>query len=174
MNIDSNRIMAMQKVFPEAVKSGNLDPNSGLSTDDSEDDDYDPEKAQNDEEGNESGSGGSEYATASEKSDAGPSKDNNQDPGLSSDDSEDDDFNPDAPDIDKVKEESSTSDFSSDSEDLTAMLVDEGPVGGKKRNLTDESLMESDTGGSGASPITAKRHVPRLDYKRLHDVGLLI
>lgn len=119
--------------------------------------------------------------------------------GLSSEDSEDDDFNPDDPDKDEpVKTESSSSDFTSDSEDFS-MIVDtnrlrgdeqgvsssvdnsmpnsasqeeKGKVGKAKRNsLKDELsyLMQSD------SPlVSAKRHIERLDYKKLHDVSFYL
>lgn len=187
----------LQKVFPEAVNAGDHGPHSGLSSDDSEDEDFDPDrpcthgKVQTDE-----SSSDNEYATASDNSDPQPK--DNQYLGLPSDDSEDDDYDPDAPNAVKVKAESSSSDFSSDSEDLEAVLVDDDPHGsdevakslptkgqrghrrsseggGKKQTINDElqSLLESEPGENGSTPISARRLVERLDYKKLHDVSLL-
>ncbi|KAK9941957.1 hypothetical protein M0R45_007647 [Rubus argutus] len=102
------------------------------------------------------------------------------------------------PNVD-VKQESSSSDFTSDSEDLMAALDEdnrsfenvEGPQtsslegstllrgsgeqsykrGQKRHSLKDElsSLLESDPGQDGSTPVSGKRHVERLDYKKLHD-----
>lgn len=119
--------------------------------------------------------------------------------GLPSEDSEDDDFDPDDADPDKpVKQSSSSSDFTSDSEDLGALLDDATAPGddtehvsppsepnqhhtireeedlkvgrGKKPSLKDElsHLMEN-----SSEPVSGRRHVERLDYKRLHDVSSL-
>ncbi|XP_031391202.1 homeobox protein HAT3.1 isoform X1 [Punica granatum] len=184
-----------EKVFPEAVKAGNQDPTSGLSSDDSEDEDFDPDRLQTNRkvQGDESSSDESEYATASDNSE--PQAKDNQYLGLPSDDSEDDDYDPDAPNPDKVKEENSSSDFTSDSEDLKAALLDDDPNGsngvpessslkgrrgpkrknseggGKKQAINElHSLLESEPGESGAATsVSAKRHVERLDYKKLHD-----
>ncbi|PKI71662.1 hypothetical protein CRG98_007985 [Punica granatum] len=184
-----------EKVFPEAVNAGNQDPTSGLSSDDSEDEDFDPDRLQTNRkvQGDESSSDESEYATASDNSE--PQAKDNQYLGLPSDDSEDDDYDPDAPNPDKVKEENSSSDFTSDSEDLKAALLDDDPNGsngvpessslkgrrgpkrknseggGKKQAINElHSLLESEPGESGAATsVSAKRHVERLDYKKLHD-----
>lgn len=105
---------------------------------------------------------------------------------------------------DDVKQESSSSDFTSDSEDLTAALDEdnrsfenvEGPQssslegstllrgsgeqsykrGQKRHSLKDElsSLLESDPGQDGSTPVSGKRHVERLDYKKLHDVSVFL
>lgn len=188
----------LQKVFPEAVKAGNQDPTSEISSDDSEDEDFDPDRPQADGKvsRNESSSDESEYATASDNS--APQLKDNQYLGLPSDDSEDDNYDPDAPNPDAVKEESSSSDFTSDSEDLEAALVYEtqGSKGvpessstsgrsspkrkssgtGGMKQATDgqlQSLSESEPGESGATPASARRIVERFDYKQLHDVSLL-
>lgn len=116
--------------------------------------------------------------------------------GLPSDDSEDDDFNPDDPDKDEpVKTESSSSDFTSDSEDFslifdTNSLQDDeqvvscsvdnsvpnsasqekkAKVGKAKRNSLQDEL--SYLMQSGSPLVSAKRHIERLDYKKLHDVS---
>ncbi|XP_055815936.1 pathogenesis-related homeodomain protein isoform X2 [Solanum dulcamara] len=188
-----------EKVYPKeaaAAASGEkLDDISGLPSDDSEDDDYNPENpdvGKNDSE-DESSSDESDFYSASEDLAEAPPKDD-EILGLSSEDSEDDDFNPDDPDMDEpVKTESSSSDFTSDSEDFS-LIVDtnrlrgdeqgvsssvdnsmpnsasqeeKAKVGKAKRNsLKDELsyLMQSD------SPlVSAKRHIERLDYKKLHD-----
>ncbi|KAE8692673.1 Auxin-responsive GH3 family protein [Hibiscus syriacus] len=113
--------------------------------------------------------------------------------GLPSEDSEDDNYDPDGPLHDKVaKPESSSSDFTSDSEDLGAILVEDdissqkdgGPMyngasrnsksqkrklGGKK-SINDEllSIMEPASEENGAI-VSDKRSIQRLDYKRLYD-----
>ncbi|RYQ93747.1 hypothetical protein Ahy_B09g099988 isoform A [Arachis hypogaea] len=187
-----------ERVFPEAaaVDAFNVDHNSGLPSDDSDDDDYDPDVKEDVEaEGGESSSDESEYASASEKLEDSGHED--QYMGLPSEDSEDDDYNPDAPDQDmKVAEESSSSDFTSDSEDLAATINDNMPPGhgeditsaslddakkfkgssktskvGKKPSITDElsSLLEADPGQESYTPVSGKRNVERLDYKKLYD-----
>ncbi|XVE66757.1 hypothetical protein DITRI_Ditri08aG0104900 [Diplodiscus trichospermus] len=178
-----------EKVFPEAaIAAGGLnqDPNFGLPSDDSDDNDYNPDSSETDEEdpGDESSSDESDFTSTSEESE-GPA---NADPylGLPSDDSEDDEYDPAGPDQDNVvKPESSSSDFTSDSEDFDATLEDnissrkdEGalsinasrdskgrkPKLGGKESLNDEllSIMES-------ASVSKKRSNERLDYKRLYD-----
>ncbi|XP_049410821.1 pathogenesis-related homeodomain protein [Solanum stenotomum] len=188
-----------EKVYPKeaaAAASGEkLDDISGLPSDDSEDDDYNPETpdvGKNVSE-DESSSDESDFYSASEDlAEASPKDDEIL--GLSSEDSEDDDFNPDDPDKDEpVKTESSSSDFTSDSEDFS-LIVDTNRLRGdeqgvsssvdnsmpnsasqeekakvgkaKGNSLKDELsyLMQSD------SPlVSARRHIERLDYKKLHD-----
>ncbi|MCD9637530.1 hypothetical protein HAX54_020864 [Datura stramonium] len=188
-----------EKVYPKeaaAAASGEkLDDISGLPSDDSEDDDYNPETpdAEKNESEDESSSDESDFYSASEDLAEAPPQDD-EILGLPSEDSEDDDFNPDDPDKDEpVKTESSSSDFTSDSEDF-GLIVDtnrlqddeqgvsssvdnsrpnsvsqeeKAKVGRAKRNsLKDELsyLMQS------VSPlVSAKRHIERLDYKKLHD-----
>lgn len=193
----------LQKIFPEAAAAASgkkLEDGSGSSSDDSEDDEYDPDKPDTAEmvERDELSSDESSYFSASD--DLAASLNNNEKYlGLPSDDSEDDDFDPSAPDQDKqVKQDSSSSDFTSDSEDLGALLEDETAPGKdlgqisppadhkqpsigsdeeisevarmKRQSLKDELsyLMET-----SAEPVSRKRHVERLDYKKLHDVSLL-
>lgn len=193
-----------ERVFPEAATAAGsiLDHNSGLPSDDSEDDDYNPNGPEDVEvedaevEGDESSSDESEYASASEKLE--DSRHEDQYLGLPSEDSEDDDFDPDAPDLGgKVTEESSSSDFTSDSEDLAATIKDNMSTGQdgditspllddvknlkgfsrqnhkvrKKPSMADElsSLLKSDLGQEDITPITAKRNVERLDYQKLYE-----
>ncbi|KAJ0533338.1 putative transcription factor homeobox-WOX family [Helianthus annuus] len=180
-----------EKVFPETAASGNtLDDNLGLPSDDSEDDDYNPDAPQVEEDDNnnpdgpqeeedeidaeDSSSDESDFSSASE--DLGEFAKNTlaDNLGLPSDDSEDDDFNPDKPDSDaEAKKESSTSDFTSDSDDddlgdiKNEVTSDEvhGPVVSQDEEKVIEANMENDD----FAPITARRNVERLDYKRLHD-----
>ena len=201
-------LIHLQKVFPEAAAAAregkNQDHNPEFPSDDSDDDDdYDPDGPGINEkiEGDESSSDESEYASACDEPQAQPNDERSL--GLSSDDSEDNDYNPDALDIDEnVKEESSSSDFTSDSEDLAATLDDNKfsekdevnmssswdakshlgnsdeqsfRRGGNKSSLKGELLdiLSSVPGQDGSPPISGKRHVERLDYKRLHDVSII-
>ncbi|GMQ01032.1 hypothetical protein CsSME_00047828 [Camellia sinensis var. sinensis] len=161
-------------------------------SDDSEDNDYDPDASELDEkvEGDESSSDESDFYSASE--DFGPSPNNKQNLEHSSDDSEDDDYDPTALDLDEqVKQETSSSDFTSDSEDFSVAFEDElmsalsdhtEPFGGsdgerskvirrKKQSLNTEllSLIESSPSQGDSAPVTGKRHVERLDYEKLYD-----
>ncbi|KAJ9551899.1 hypothetical protein OSB04_015944 [Centaurea solstitialis] len=124
-----------EKVFPETAASGNKpDDTLGLPSDDSEDDDYNPdgpgvEEVEEEVDGEEESSSDdddSDFSSASE--DLGAVANNVQSPGLpSDDDSEDDDFNPDKADSDEqAKSKSSGSDFSSDSEDFDDVNKNEG------------------------------------------------
>ncbi|KAJ7946125.1 pathogenesis-related homeodomain protein [Quillaja saponaria] len=185
-----------ERIFPEAAASSTgFDV---LPSDDSDDDDdynpYVPEKEEV--QGNESSSEVSEYASAPDELEAPHNGDRYL--GLPSDDSEDDDYDPDAPKHDKGREESSSSDFTSDSEDLAAAIEDnkftgeeqdimlrpldgvtlfkssckwKSKVNGKKQFMDDEqsSLLESDSGQEGSIPVFAKRQRGRLDYKKLYD-----
>ncbi|PPD90655.1 hypothetical protein GOBAR_DD12394 [Gossypium barbadense] len=184
-----------EKVFPEAALAAggqNQDPNYGLPSDDSDDNDYNPDISENDEKDqeDESSSDESDFTSTSDEVEV-PAK---VDPylGLPSDDSEDDDYNPDGPDQDHdnvAKSESSSSDFSSDSDDLGAMLVDDissqkghmsngssrkskskKPKLSGKKSLNSEVLttMEPASGEDDAT-VSEKRSIPRLDYKRLYD-----
>lgn len=178
----------MQRVYPEVAIAENAeDPNLGLPSDDSNDADYDPDAPQVDEDqGDESGSNESGCNVASDKLGAALKDDCL---GLSSEDSEDDDFDPDAPDSEKVKEESSSSDFTSDSEDLAATVgsvVDEVNYyggGGRISSINSfenkeimkgelQSLLEGDADKGVSIHMPGKRHVERLDYKKLYDVSL--
>ncbi|PWA99616.1 Homeodomain-containing protein [Artemisia annua] len=174
-----------EKVFPESVASGNtLDDDLGLPSDDSEDDDFNPDapeveddgegdgEGEEEEDGDDSSSDESDFSSASE--DLGAVANNDPILALPSDDSEDDDFNPDKADSDsdgEAKTKSSGSDFTSDSDDLRDICKNEGTldeVQGHAMFENDEETktnMEDDDSG----PITAKRQVERLDYKKLHD-----
>ncbi|CAN4112134.1 unnamed protein product [Withania somnifera] len=188
-----------EKVYPKeaaAAASGEkLDDISGLPSDDSEDDDYNPgnpDVEKNDSE-EESSSDESDFYSASEDLPEAPPKDDKI-LGLSSDDSEDDDFNPDDPDKDvPVKTESSSSDFSSDSEDFslivdtTSFRGDEQGVLSSVDNSMPKSASQEETDKvskakmnslkdelsylmQSVSPlVSAKRHIERLDYKKLND-----
>jgi hypothetical protein len=189
----------VQNVFPEAaaVASGQkLDYNFGLSSDDSDDNDYDPDGPDIDEKSQEeSSSDESDFSSASDEFEAPP--DDKQYLGLPSDDSEDDDYDPDAPVLEeKLKQESSSSDFTSDSEDLDATLNGDGlslgdeyhmPIephedsngrrsrfGGKKNHSLNSkllSMLEPDSHQEKSAPVSGKRNIERLDYKKLYDVS---
>lgn len=191
--------MCVQKVYPEAAAAAagqNSDHALGLPSDDSEDGDYDPDLPdtvdQDDESSSDqSSSDKSGYASASEQLEA--SSNDDQYLGLPSDDSEDDDFDPSAPDLDEgVRQESSSSDFTSDSEDLAALGDDQSSkydnpsvknsngkssgCGPSKSALHNElsSLLESGLDKDGLEPVLGRRQVERLDYKKLHDVSTLL
>lgn len=117
----------MQKVFPEAaaVAAGDKQHDElGLPSDDSEDDDYDPDCVEPDEKIEKESSSSEESDSTSTSDDSRASADDKQHrkSGFSSDDSEDNDYDPDAPELDeKVQSEASSSDesdFSSDTNDL--------------------------------------------------------
>ncbi|KAA3482445.1 homeobox protein HAT3.1-like isoform X1 [Gossypium australe] len=184
-----------QKVFPEAVVAAggqNQDPNLELPSDDSDDSDYNADNSEPDEkdQGDESSFDESDFTCSSEELEVP----RNVDPclGLLSDDSEDDDYDPHGLDHDIVAEpKSSTSDFTSDSEDLGAMLKnnssspkDEGPVsnigstdskgqkpklgGNESRSDEPSSIMDSTSGQDGTA-VSKKRSSEKLDYKKLYD-----
>ncbi|CAI0470430.1 unnamed protein product [Linum tenue] len=175
-----------EKVFPEAaatLSSPLPGSNLGVPSDDSEDDDYDPDGPEVDEksEGGGLGTDESDFSSASEE--LGTSRDEKY-LGLPSDDSEDDDYNPDGRGPDEpAREESSGSDFSSDSEDLDAVLEDnELPEengnlkvvqrgGIKRRSLNSEpvSTSEPDDIVDDSLLLVGKRNVERLDYRKLYD-----
>ncbi|XP_065619319.1 homeobox protein HAT3.1 [Quercus suber] len=173
-----------EKVYPEAAAAAGhkQDHNFGLPSDDSDDNDYNPcEPDDENVEGDESSSDESEYASAAEDLEA-PAEELEAPPkeeqylGLPSDDSEDDEYDPDAPDLDeKVTKESSSSDFTSDSEDFAAVLDENRPLGGSggKRSKTGGkkllSTIDTEPGQDGSAPVSGRRQVERLDYKKLHD-----
>ncbi|CAH9125761.1 unnamed protein product [Cuscuta epithymum] len=118
-----------EKVFPgeaaSATTGNKLDDISGLPSDDSEDDDYNPatnpEVDQNSSQEDKSTSSvESDYFSASDDFEAPPVLNNLEVTGLPSEDSEDEDYDPGAPghDTDQEMQESSSSDFSSDCEDV--------------------------------------------------------
>ncbi|XP_044507692.1 homeobox protein HAT3.1 isoform X2 [Mangifera indica] len=181
-----------EKVFPEAAAAGHdQDPNFGLPSDDSVDADYDPDDLQTNEkdQGDESSSDKSDYFSASDEVE--PLANNNC-LGLPSDDSEDDEYDPDALVLDeKITQESSSSDFTSDSEDLAAIIEDNGSsgndegatsvsplgdsngqmskCGGNKECLNNELLSILEVRQDGLAHAYEKRSVERLDYKKLYD-----
>ncbi|KAJ0009776.1 hypothetical protein Pint_33745 [Pistacia integerrima] len=181
-----------EKVFPEAAAAGpNQDPNFGLPSDDSDDTDYNPDDLRTDEkdQGDESGSDESDFTSASDELEPLA---NNEYLALPSADSEDDDYDPDAPVLDeKTTQEISSSDFTSDSEDLAAVIEDNrssgndkgatsvsplgdsnGPIlkcGGNKESLNNELLSILQSGQNGLAPASEKRSIERLDYKKLYD-----
>ncbi|KAL8195245.1 hypothetical protein R6Q57_025648 [Mikania cordata] len=162
-----------EKVFPESAASGNkLDDNLGLPSDDSEDDDYNPDgpKLEDVADAEESSSDESDFSSASD--DLGAVANNEQFFGLPSDDSEDDDFNPDKADSDEeAKMNTSGSDFTSDSDDLGDMKIEVTSVKVQGLDVSgdEEELPELNREKDDFGPITAKRNVERLDYKKLHD-----
>ncbi|XP_076951334.1 pathogenesis-related homeodomain protein-like [Bidens hawaiensis] len=154
-----------KKVFPETAASGNkLDDNSGLPSDDSEDDDYNPDGSQLEDEAD------AEDSSSDEAEDLGTVANNEQLSELPSDDSEDDDFNPDrveSDEEDNIKNSGSTSssdDLGDIKDDVASVEVQTVDMSGDTDELP-ESNMENDD----FAPITAKRNVERLDYKKLHD-----
>lgn len=174
--------MHLQKVFAEeaaaAAAGKNLDDLSGLPSDDSEDDDYNPDDPNSNEkvQVGVSSSDDSDNHSASDDQRVLPQKELFL--GLPSDDSEDDDYDPDGLKIDqKSKIESSSSDFTSDSEDFT-VVVDKckpsGEVQGPVTSSPDRVRSDEEDGhpeeGDPAS-MYPRRQLKRLDYKKLHDVS---
>ncbi|OVA04100.1 Homeobox domain [Macleaya cordata] len=191
-----------EKVFPEVATTaaGNkLEDNFGFPSDDSEDNDYDPDNPEVDEKVEAEGSSSessdeSDFTSASDDSENLPHEEQNL--GLPSDDSEDDDYDPNAPDLDEhIKEESSSSDFTSDSGDSGPLSDGNGTLGTdeipmpssvdganpltasgnrksteadrKKQRVNSELLSILEQGN--ASPVSGRRHREQLDYKKLHD-----
>ncbi|KAJ0238315.1 Homeobox protein [Hirschfeldia incana] len=187
-----------EKVFPEAAAAmagGDQTLDCDLPSDDSEDEEYDPDGLNdnaNDEDGSDDDSDDSENEDGScDESDCTSASDEmvksfkeaNDIMGYPSDDSEDDDYDPDAPVPDEDKMQgSSDSDNTSDSEDLEASfkgdesnhqdeVTPRGKPGRKKSQLPDVSISESDTGidDDGIVDVPGRRKVERLDYKKLYD-----
>ncbi|CAN6359454.1 unnamed protein product [Urochloa humidicola] len=137
-----------EKVFPEAAALANgskQDDAFDLPSDDSDDNDFDPnmpeehvaskEEGSSEEEEDEDGgsdSDDSNFLTASDSDDSKPLTDKKKvdDLGLPSEDSEDDDYDPAGPDSDKdiQKKESNSdeSDFTSDSDDFCEEIAKTG------------------------------------------------
>eukprot|EP00268_Persea_americana_P032875 TRINITY_DN3250_c0_g1_i2.p1 TRINITY_DN3250_c0_g1~~TRINITY_DN3250_c0_g1_i2.p1 ORF type:complete len:531 (+),score=116.21 TRINITY_DN3250_c0_g1_i2:291-1883(+) len=114
-----------EKVFPET--DGDKQCVDFGESDDSEDSDYDPGGRDHNEEVLKecSSSEESDFTSASDGSNNSAKDEQHEGPGFSSDDSEDNDFDPSGLDIDKVVHHegssSNESDFSSDSDDLSAL-----------------------------------------------------
>ncbi|XP_073525470.1 uncharacterized protein [Phyllobates terribilis] len=154
-----------EHVFPEALKteSTSHDP-SGLPSEDSEDDDYNPNGVGDDQDHDDE----SDFSSASEDLEA-PQKQNYEEqyPGLPSDDSEDDDYNPNFTHTkEQSKHESSSSDFTSASEDLHAFPTND-EVSSKDEPQMSPSRVVQELDDS--MPVSSRREVERLDYKKLHD-----
>ncbi|KAL9270726.1 Homeobox protein HAZ1-like protein [Drosera capensis] len=159
-----------ERIFPEAAASANgQDDSLGLPSDDSEDNEFDPDRAADDSsrsEGGASTSDESDFSSASE--DLGAFVKGDQKVDLGSDDSEDNDYDPEAPDVDtQVNEESSSSDFTSASEDLHTSVLDKRTLSSDGRPTS--SFPEPDIGLDESLPVSDRRDVERLDYKKLYD-----
>ncbi|XP_010556006.1 PREDICTED: homeobox protein HAT3.1 [Tarenaya hassleriana] len=190
-----------KKIFPETAAGGDQNLNLGLPSDDSDDDDYAPDGLDDDEKGDddddhhhsddnkeaesEESSDDSEFTSASDEM-VGASE-GVQDRNLSTDDSEDENYDPDAlnRDPEDENEESSSSDFTSDSEDLGALLTGDGSCqedevtasgepsrensqlhGNKEQSV---QVSESDSGNEAVRDVPRRRSTERLDYKKLYD-----
>ncbi|KAM7482449.1 hypothetical protein LguiB_007032 [Lonicera macranthoides] len=160
------------RVFPEAAAAAaagkSLDENFGLPSDDSEDDDYDPDGPVLDEKGQGDESSSEESDSSSSSKDLKALPNDEQYLGLPSDDSEDDDFNPSELN-EQVKQESSSSDFTSDSEDFSVAFDDKRPLSEVEEPESQASEYIKCNVEGDSAPLSGKRHVQRLDYKKLHD-----
>lgn len=173
----------MQKVFADesaAVAAGkNLDDISGLPSDDSEDNDYNPDGPNLDEKMQEDVSSSDDSGNHSASDDLRGLPQKELLLGLPSDESEDDDYDPSGLDTDqKAKMESSSSDFTSDSEDFTVVFDECKPSSEVQGPVTSSpDHVKSDEEGCGHpeqddnSSMYPRRQVKRLDYKKLHDVS---
>lgn len=175
--------------------------NCDLPSDDSDDEEYDPDglndnendednSDDNEESENEDGSSDeSDFTSASDEmiESFKEGKDIMKDiMALPSDDSEDDDYDPEALTCDEDEiQESSNSDCTSDSEDIETSFKGiesnqqdevtplEDP-GKKKSQLSNDAISESDAVlDDGLAGVPRRRNVERLDYKKLYDVGVL-
>lgn len=168
-----------------------------LPSDDSDDEEYDPDGL-NDNENDEDGSDDNEESEneddSSDESESTSASDKMIESfkegkdimkdimALPSDDSEDDDYDPDAPTCDEDKE-SSNSDCTSDYEDLeTSFKGDESnqqaedtpfeDPGRQTSQLPCDAILESDVGlDDGPAGVSRRRNVERLDYKKLYNVS---
>lgn len=198
----------MQKVFPETA--GDKQGVDYGESDDSEDSDYDPDGGEHNEEVLKecSSSEESDSTSASDGSNNSAKDEQHEGLGFSSDDSEDNDFDPSGLDIDKMVHHegssSNESDFSSDSDDLSALGdvnvpadSDKDPLSlsvgcsepvsssckgrldtvikEKESSMDSEqlSMQERDLNGKVVLPVSRKRHQEHLDYKKLYDVSSL-
>ncbi|XP_062206854.1 homeobox protein HAZ1-like [Phragmites australis] len=172
-----------EKVFPEAASLANGSKHvdaSDMPLDDSEDNHYNPAFA--------------ERHMVNEDRSSAEDEGKVDDLGLPSEDSEDDDFDPAGPDSSedqKNKSDSEESDFTSDSDDFCVEIVkscgqDEASVSplSKVINHTDRmiavanhsngensnhSFMEMELKQDMVLPVSSRRQVERLDYKKLYD-----
>jgi hypothetical protein len=190
---------SMQKVFPEAAAAANgvnqLDP-LDLPSDDSEDDDYNPDgpEGNNEEEngGDNNGEEGEDTEQESEEEDSStddsdfytdsedenvPKKAKNQKKqldieALPSEDSEDDDFDPERRNSEEENSEkmlnSDESDFTSDSDEFCDELVKKTDGNVVSAPPLDQDVVDSDV------PMTGRRQKEPTDYKKLYRVCLII
>ncbi|XP_073356654.1 homeobox protein HAZ1 isoform X1 [Aegilops tauschii subsp. strangulata] len=190
-----------EKVFPEAsaVAHGPMQNDvADLPSDDSEDDDFDPNiseehvaghaEGSSEEDGDEgSDSDDSNFMTSSDNSEHVKEKVKVDDLGLPSEDSEDDDYDPAGPDSDKdIEEKQDESDFTSDSDEFCAEItkscskdeVSSGPKVGGRTNDLEGAPVRPNTSMSHSKDLeidpdvilpSTKRQVQRLDYKKLYD-----
>ncbi|XP_010487897.1 PREDICTED: homeobox protein HAT3.1 [Camelina sativa] len=189
-----------EKIFPEAAAAlagGDQNLNCDLPSDDSDDEEYDPDGLndnENDEDNSEDSDESENEDGSSDESDFTSASDEMIESfkegkdimadimALPSDDSEDDDYDPEAPTRDEDEiQESSNSDCTSDSEDIETSFKgnesnqqDEAtPLedpGRKKPQLPYDSISESDAVlDDGLAGVPRRRNVERLDYKKLYD-----
>ncbi|XP_073005811.1 homeobox protein HOX1A isoform X2 [Typha latifolia] len=192
-----------EKVFPEAAAISNgakQYDESNFPSDDSEDDNYDPNILESHIEDQEEGSSSeeSDFTASSKDSEHSKQKKQYDNLGFPSDDSEDDDYDPEGPDPDKDSQKklssSDESDFTSDSDDFCAELVINSGLGevstsslsflkpvdhgdavksvmDSKGNSVGQELcsLEADLRQEQVSPVQGKRQRCRLDYKKLYE-----
>uniref|UniRef100_A0ACD5T8G4 Uncharacterized protein n=1 Tax=Avena sativa TaxID=4498 RepID=A0ACD5T8G4_AVESA len=175
-----------EKVFPEAVAvaRGPMQNDAfDLPSDDSEDDDFDPDAAEEHVAGHvevssevggdeDSDSDDSDFITSSDNSEHVKEKEKVDDLGLPSEDSEDDDYDPAGPDSDKdIEEKQDESDFTSDSDDFCAEIAkscgqDEVSSGPKVGDCSDDMV------GATVQPNTAMPHLTSKDLEIDQDLIL--
>lgn len=149
-----------EKVFAEAVVSAAGDENpfelEGMPSDDSEDDDYDPESPDKpDSKQQEGGSSSEEASSTSDEENS--NKSSSDDEGFESDDSSD------------VSLEDKSENFG---EYLAASGKRKSKMARGKKYLESSELPEVsdlDEDGNIASSVSGKRHRQDIDYKKLHD-----
>ncbi|TVU35119.1 hypothetical protein EJB05_16990, partial [Eragrostis curvula] len=160
-----------EKVFPEAASLANgskqldaSDPPLG----DSENNDYNPALAE-------------AHMGNEVRSDAGnDGKGTVDDLGLPSEDSEDDDFDPAGPDSSedqKTESHSEESDFTSDSDDFCDEIakssgqveVSVSPLSNVNEESCNDAFTEMELEQDVVLPVSGRRQVERLDYKKLYD-----
>ncbi|XP_044352548.1 homeobox protein HOX1A-like [Triticum aestivum] len=168
-----------QKVFPEAAAMAHGPMQSDvpdLPSDDSEDNDFDPNiseehvacdvEGSSEEDGDEgSYSDDSNFITSSDNLEHVKDGEKVDDLGLPSDDSEDDDYDPAGPDSDEdIKEKQDESDFTSDSDDFCADIakschMEEVSSGRKAGDHT------NDLEGAPVGPNTSMSHLTTKDLE---------
>jgi hypothetical protein len=99
--------------------------------------------------------------------------------GLPLEDSEDDDFDPavsDSSEDQKGKLHSEESDFTSDSDDFCAEIAKsfhQGETSVSPLPKVNRAFTEMELDQDGVLPVSSRRQVERLDYKKLYDVCYL-